>query len=595
MISKRDIEDFFDLEAEAAQKKWDATMKLSVDERIRKRRAIKSVYLDKEYSDTSGDNYKLIRVTIGVNLADFKEGECLILHKEDSISGIPCRLYEFEDDNSLILEIFPPDMPSDFDSYEDIPLVLDKDKVDLRNNVYSHFLCDLPASYNDFWNKLILNSKSLPTFKDNSECEAMLQQTIDSFDLRLLPKQKEAVLNSMRAKDYYLIQGPPGTGKSFVLGIIMLEEIFDLKHNVIVIGPNHLAINNAMNQILKLLPTYSALFTKVGQSYNAPTASVVFEDKEYKIENVGYLNISWAKKLNNEHNLNWLIGLTPHSLYTRRAKGLECDTLIIDEAGQMTIPLSLMGMIKAKKVIFSGDHKQLSPIVTSDNIKVELKKSAFQTLIIDGNHTMLDTSFRMCEPICDFVSDLFYDGELKAMKKGHDKGLLCENPLYSFDAPVVLHEVEDDGEQASDKEAESIANIVCNFLNKGVKSTEIGILSPFRAQAANIRRHIRKHKGINEEDKINITSETIDKMQGQERDVIIYSLVSGNLKYMTEMAEFLYNPNKINVAFSRAKSKLIIVGSLSKISNLDLPDYPHIKKMMESEFAKRVPQNANLK
>lgn len=595
MISKRDIEDFFDLEAEAAQKKWDAVMKLSVDERIRKRKAIKSVFLDKGYSDTSGDNYKLIKVTIGVNLADFKEGECLILHKEDSLHGIPCRLYEFENDNSLILEVYPPDMPSDLDSYEDIPLVLDKDKVDLRNNVYSHFLYDLHASYNGYWNKLILNSKSLPTFEDNAECEAMLQQTIDSFNLRLLPKQKEAVLNSMRAKDYYLIQGPPGTGKSFVLGIIMLEEIFDLKHNVIVIGPNHLAINNAMSQLLKLLPNYSVLYTKVGQSYNAPTTSVEHEDKIYKIVNVGYLNVSWTKELNKEHNLNWLIGLTPHSLYTRRARGLECDTLIIDEAGQMTIPLSLMGIIKAKKVIFAGDHKQLSPIVTSDKVRDELKKSAFQTLIMDGNHTMLDTSFRMCEPICNFVSDLFYDGKLKAMKKGHDSRLTCDNPSYSYDVPVVLHEVEDDGEQVSDKEAETIANIVCNFLKKGVKSTEIGILSPFRAQAANIRRHIRKHKGINEEDKSNITSETIDKMQGQERDVIIYSLVSGNLEYMTEMAEFLYNPNKMNVAFSRAKSKLIIIGSLTKISNLDLPDYPHIKKMMESEYAEKVPQNADLK
>ncbi len=588
MIRKRDIENFFDLEAESAQKKWDATMKLSVDKRIRKRRAIKSVYLDKEYSDTSSDNYKLIKVAVGVNLADFKEGECLILHKEDSSFGIPCRLYEFEGDNSIILEVFPPDMPSNLDSYEDIPLVLDKDKVDLRDNVYSHFICNLPASYDDFWNKLILNSKSLPIFDDNSEYEAMLQQTIESFDLSLLPKQKEAILNSMKAKDYYLIQGPPGTGKSFVLGIIMLEEIFDLKHNVIVIGPNHLAINNAMCQLLKLFPSYSVLYTKVGQSYNAPTMSIEQEDKTYKIENVGYLNVSWAKKLNTEHDLNWLIGLTPHSLYTRRARGLECDTLIIDEAGQMTIPLSLMGMIKAKKVIFSGDHKQLLPIVTSEDVSEELKKSAFQTLIKSGNHTMLDTSFRMCEPICDFVSDLFYDGKLKAMKKGHDSKLICADPLYSYDTPVILHEIEDEGEQASDKEAEFIANTVCEFVNMGVKAAEIGILSPFRAQAANIRRHIRKHKGIKEEDKKLVVSDTIDKMQGQEREVIIYSLVSGNLEYMTEMAEFLYNPNKMNVAFSRAKSKLIIVGSLTKISNMELPEYPHIRRMMESRYTTKI-------
>lgn len=74
-------------------------------------------------------------------------------------------------------------------------------------------------------------------------------------------------------------------------------------------------------------------------------------------------------------------------------------------------------------------------------------------------------------------------------------------------------------------------------------------------------------------------------MQGQEREVIIYSLVSGNIDYITEMVEFLYNPNKMTVAFSRAKSELIIVGSLDKISNLNLPDYPHINRMMESKYA----------
>ncbi len=68
-------------------------------------------------------------------------------------------------------------------------------------------------------------------------------------------------------------------------------------------------------------------------------------------------------------------------------------------------------------------------------------------------------------------------------------------------------------------------------------------------------------------------------------NIIIYSLVSGSLDYMIEMAEFLYNPNKMNVAFSRAKSKLIIVGNLEKINALNMPEYPHLKKMMHSGYS----------
>lgn len=582
MISRKEIRQFFDLEAESSQKRWEATMKLSINERVRKRKAIKSVILDKSYSGVSDENYHLLKVKVGINLSDFKEGECLILHKEKTTAGIPCRLYSFEDDNSIILEVYPPDMPSSIESYHDVDLVLDKDKVDLRNNVYSSFLGQLSCESDEFWQNSIINQATKPLFENEESCEQYLQETQGSFELKLLPKQREAIKKCMMAKDYYLIQGPPGTGKSFVLGIIMLEELFDFKRNVIVIGPNHMAINNAMAQVMKLVPVRSILFTKVGQSYNAPTFKLTYSDKEYEIENVPRLNISWTRKLNSEHNLNWMVGLTPHALYTSRANGLECDTLIIDEAGQMTIPLALMGMIKAKKVILAGDHKQLPPIITSDDIHDELKVSIFQRLITSDYCTMLDTSFRMCEPICNFVSELFYDGKLYAMKKGHGNMLICNDPLYSFDAPVILKEIDDDGEQVSEKESEWISETVANFIKQGVPAHEIAVLSPFRAQAANIRRCIRNNKDITDECKCQICSDTIDKMQGQEREVIIYSMVSGNIDYMTEMAEFLYNPNKMNVAFSRAKSKLIIVGSLNKIANLNLSEYPHIKCMMES-------------
>lgn len=588
MITKEDIKQFFDLEAEASMKRWEEIIKLPIKERVRKRKAINDVYLDKEFDGMSEEHYRLLRVLVNVNLSDFKEGECLVLHTDSSISGIKCRLNAFEGEGAIILEVFPPDMPSNLEIYYNVPLVLDKDKVDLRYNVFIPFECQLPNAQDPFWRDLILNTLSNPTFENEEGCAKDLEETISSFGLHLLETQKEALLKAMSAKDYYLIQGPPGTGKSFVLGILMLEEILYLKHNVIVIGPNHMAINNAMGQYFKLIPEFSPLMIKIGQKYNAPNFKVKREDKEYCIDNIPFLNVDWAKTLFQEKGVNWLIGLTPHALYTRRARGLECDTLIIDEAGQMTVPLTLMGMIKAKKVIFAGDHKQLPPIISSDKIKDAMKQSAFQLLISECNHTMLDTSFRMCQPLCDFVSDLFYDGKLKAMKNGSDSKLICDDPLLSFDCPVVLHQINSKGEQTSDEEADYIANLICEFIKKGIEPEEIGVLSPFRAQAANIRRMIRKHPDIPKEMTQLITSDTIDKMQGQERDVIIYSLVSGNEDYIIEMADFLYNPNKMNVAFSRAKSKLIILGNIDKIKDLELKEYPHLSKMMNSKYITRV-------
>ena len=140
----------------------------------------------------------------------------------------------------------------------------------------------------------------------------------------------------------------------------------------------------------------------------------------------------------------------------------------------------------------------------------------------------------------------------------------------------------------SDEEASFIADTIAEYLELGLPADEVAVLSPFRAQAANIRRYIRNHPLISVEQHEQITSDTIDKMQGQEREVIIYSLVSGDMEYMTEMAEFLYNPNKMNVAFSRAKSKLIIVGNIEQIKKISSAEYPHIMKMIKSKFVKRI-------
>jgi len=584
MITRTDISDFFNLEAEAAKKSWDALMSLPIKDRIRKRKSIDSVFLKRfESLERNEDNKIKLSISFEKNLADFKEGDAVVLHDGSPAFGIKATIYSIVDDNNIELEVYPPNLPIPYDGLFDKPLQLDKDCVDLRESVYYKFLAEL--SYETkFWQDLILNNPHTPTFEDIEKCSEELDDTCTNFKLKLLPNQREAILRSMASKDYYLMQGPPGTGKSFVLSVIIIEEIAYFNHKVIVVGPNHMAINNTLEQALRLAPPYSQVFFKVGQSYNAPNQITSFEGKEYKIEN--NLRIDSTKA--NTADFPWLIGLTPHCLYTSRANYLECDTLIIDEAGQMTIPLVLMGIIKAKKIIFAGDHKQLPPIISSEDISEEMKQSAFQALMTKDNCTMLDVSFRMCEPICNFVSDLFYEGEVKPMKVGCGDMILSSDPLFDFHTPIVIHHVDDNGEQTSDKEASFISETIAGFLKKGLPADEIAVLSPFRAQAANVRRHVRKNPDISEEQRKLVVADTIDKMQGQEREVIVFSLVAGDPDYMTDMAEFLYNPNKLNVAFSRAKSKLIIVGNIEQLRKISSVEYPHIDKMLESKYVTMV-------
>lgn len=582
MITKREIVDFFDKEAENAKENWEAFMELPITERIRKRKAIGNTFLDKEYSAISQENNRLLKIQVEKNLADFKEGDPVLLHSERDRFGIKCNVYSFDnEENTITIEVHRRNVPADLKAYHDIPLSLDRDLVDLRPNVYSHFTSTLPYD-KTFWETHIINTKATPSFRNIEECERELEDTITNFELDLLPKQKEAILKSMAAEDYYLIQGPPGTGKSFVLAYVILEELLYFNHKVIVIGPNHLAINNALIQVAKACPASLQTMFKVGQEYNAPAYSITTpEGKEMSITKLTNLNAEVA----NSMECGWIIGLTPHSLYTSRARRLECDTLIVDEAGQMTIPLALMGMIKAKKVIFAGDHRQLSPIVSSSKIPEVMSRSIFQRLASKDNCTMLDYTFRMCEPICNFVSELFYDGQVKSRNKGCDDEILCNDPLYSFEHPIILRNISDVGTITSDEEANFIARIIEHYLDLGLPSNKIAVLAPFRAQAANVRRALRCKTSIREDDRKNIAVDTVDKMQGQERDVIIFSLTAGDPAYMAEMADFLYNPNKLNVAFSRAKYKLIIVGNIENLSRIDEIKFPHIKSMLNYQYA----------
>ena len=583
MIKREDISDFFDYEAEAAKKSWEATMKLPINDRIRKRKAIKDVYLDRDYLETTDENERIYKLSFNTNISDFKEGDPLLLHEDGNAFSLKCTLYSFEGDNVIYVSVDLYDRLNDLEPFYDKPLILDKNVIDLRTHVYYTFLACLETN-KEYWNNLLINKKPHPNYIANKKCQELVEKLTE--ELELLPCQHDAILNSLLTDNYYLIQGPPGTGKSFVLGLIILLEFMEYHHKVIIIGPNHMAINNTLEKVLDFCPVLikDNIFCKVGKSYQAPNISLEVDGEMYKINNYPAIKTHVLNNIDGP----WVVGLTPHSLYTRKAMGLKCDTLIIDEAGQMTIPLALMGMIKAKKVILAGDHKQLPPIITSEEIPDYMQKSAFETLMTEENCTLLDTSFRMCEPLCEYVSDLFYDSKVKAKKQGCGDMVICADPLYSFDKPVIIHQVEDDGCQASEKETEFIVNTIVGFLKNGMPADEIAVLAPFRAQAATIRRGIRKREDISDEDKSKLVADTVDKMQGQEREVIIYSFTAGEPDYISEMADFLYKPNKLNVAFSRAKSKLIIVGNFDKILENAGDGFPHIQGMLKHKNVTKV-------
>lgn len=592
MIDYESIRQFLYDENAHALKQWNESLQLPIEQRLRKRKAIKEVTLMEESLEYSGGNMITFEVTFLHNISDFKEGDSLILHTGDTQTALPCTLCDFIDENTLLLEAYNRAVNLVLPLLIGKKLILDRGYVDLMQFVYRFFLDELHGVDRKLTKNFIATHTS-PTLKNVKKVQKWLDAKLEQQGAYLLTQQRQAIINSLAAQNYFLIQGPPGTGKSFVLGLTILGEVLLHRHNVMVIGPNHAAINNALLQVVDYLTHEDAVIFKVGRSYQNVRHKIYDSQLGKGVINVEYLDVNDLEEAIEQCDVNYIVGTTPHALYTSRAKGLSCHTLIIDEAGQVTIPHAVMGIIKAKKVIFAGDHKQLPPIINACTEHPQLKHSVFQYLIDKENSIMLDTSFRMCRQICSFVSELFYDGILISNRPQHAQPIVDDNPIYDYSQPVVLCNVNSDGEQASEVEACAIAKMVQHFIDKGLAPNEIAILMPFRAQAAEVRRALRSQTNIDQQQIAQIVADTVDKMQGQEREVIIYSMTAGDADYIQEMADFLLNPNKLNVAFSRAKSKLIVVGSLQRITSMLGEQYPHLKRMMASENALYL-ENINL-
>lgn len=584
MITLEDIKEFFKIEDEDSENKNREFEKLNLEEQIQEGKAIKDLMLDGEYrEEIDGDNIRLLHCN--ENLSEFKIGDTVILCTEKGKSNLcECHIYDFIENGDIKISINSYNFSSSIDEHIKEKLILIKAKV----SMYSFFwnFCTQPAFRDEkfFENHIIntipqieLDGKFIETKQQNKEVIK------EHLDIDLNETQLDAITKAELSKNYFLIQGPPGTGKSFLLAMHILDCILG-KKKVIVVAPTHMAVNNLLIKVIEVAYNVygtqiieklisDGIILKCGQSHNAKNLSIRLVEKTYQIKNKQYLNISsfnnwdeqWQDQNGNniEAPLGFVIGMTPYSLQSRRASGLKYDELVIDEAGQMTIPIALMSLVKYDKIILAGDHKQLPPIISQNLQNKELNKSIFEHLIRPYNSTMLNVSFRMNGEICDLVSDLFYEGKLKSYNRSQRLRIHSTEPLFAANNPIVFVDCQEEGKKTSNNEAKKAIEIVIKYIELGIKAEDMAILAPFRAQCALIRKLLMKY--LTKEQRDSLVVDTVDRMQGQEREIILYSFTSGNVEYMNQMSDFLFNPNKLNVAFSRAKNKLILLGNVGNM------------------------------
>ena len=259
------------------------------------------------------------------------------------------------------------------------------------------------------------------------------------------------------------------------------------------------------------------------------------------------------------------------------------DTVIIDEAAQALEPACWIPILKAKSIVLAGDHLQLPPTVKSTNKSTEgLYITLFEKLVslYPDAVSLLDVQYRMNEQIMKFPSSYLYRNQLKAAQRVASWMLKGDNePLLYIDTAGAGHDemVEDNAVSNLEEGIFLTKHLGClvNELSKNYDRDNfptIGVVTPYRKQSLVLKELILKDENIALYTK-NIQIHTIDSFQGQEKDIIYISLTRNNAQ---QQIGFLADVRRMNVAMTRAKKKLIVIGDSSTIGQ-----HPFYKEFLD--------------
>lgn len=365
--------------------------------------------------------------------------------------------------------------------------------------------------------------------------------------------QAEALACAYATNLTYLIQGPPGTGKTRVLAHLV-NLLVASGERVLVTAFTHRAINHALNMLVSLAPDIPV--AKIGQPACAHDLHVT-NYEEFDLSPLAALDRGYA------------VGATPFATRTGRLHGVAFDTVIFDESSQITLPLAVMGMLVAKKYIFIGDHKQLPPVAVSRH-SLFSRESVFGALVGRGFDTMLTQTYRMNAGLTAWPSHQFYADALQpANAQIANRQIVYPNPVVSAHWAAILDPAvprvfidlrHTRTTTRSHEEAQLVVDLVLTLLASGLPPAEIAIIAPYRAQGREIRNRLR---AVVPDSVVyrQLVTDTVERMQGQERELVIVSLTTASPHFTADMADFFFQPERLNVAITRPRTKLIIVGS----------------------------------
>jgi len=425
--------------------------------------------------------------------------------------------------------------------------------------------------------------------------------------------QQLAVNKIISAQELAIVHGPPGTGKTTTL--IQAIKLMAAKEQILVVAPSNTAVDLLSEKLsqegLNILrignpARISERLLSLTLDSQMANHGAIKESKRLKKQAAGYRNMAHKYKrsfgsaereqrkalFDESHKLMREVAKTEEfiiddlvskaQIITATLAGanhwtikkIRFKTVVIDEAGQALEPACWIPIVKAQKVVFAGDHQQLPPTIKSvaaalAGLSVTLMEKCIH--LHPDTVVLLEHQYRMNNAIMQFSSQEFYNNALRAHHS------VVNRLLFAGDLPFIFIDTAGCGFQeklvgtsiANPEEANFVYQYYKKF-NIGIEHFSVAIISPYREQI-----RLLKELFINADPLLSVN--TIDSFQGQERDMVLISMTRSNNE---GIIGFLADVRRMNVAITRAKKKLVIVGDSSTIARL--PFYADMIKYAES-------------
>ncbi|KAG2574315.1 DNA replication ATP-dependent helicase/nuclease JHS1-like isoform X2 [Panicum virgatum] len=399
----------------------------------------------------------------------------------------------------------------------------------------------------------------------------MFSQDLALSYIRSLPNlnndQQRSLHKILGAKDYALILGMPGTGKTYTM-VHAVKSLLIRGESILLTSYT----NSAIDTLLMKLKTEGVGFIRIGR-HEAVHPDVRDHCLSTEVQSVDAIKARMDQVQ--------VVGVTCLGIYHPLLAHKKFDTCIMDEAGQITLPVSLGPLMLATKFVLVGDHYQLPPLVQSSEARENGMGVSLFWRLSEAHPQAISAllcQYRMSSGIMELSNSLIYGNRLccgsleianaKLKFSGRETVQLKLKEILNPDRAVIFAntdqipalEAKDHRTVNNPTEAHIISWITKELLRRGVPQDDIGIITPYNAQVNLIQQCT---DGL-------IEVHTIDKYQGRDKECIIVSFVRSTANSRASGASLLGDWHRINVLLTRAKKKLIMVGSRGTLSTIPL-------------------------